>query len=374
MRWTRELYLNLMTFRPHPRSMFVELFGPLVGLADEWLAQGATQDEINLTAFDFDYVDRVRCGGDTNARNTFPTVTISETDDELIQRDYLGRTVKLCKKTATIPLPLDFPVKTMDDWLKFKPMFVFAEDRINWSTVAAAKKARDERGALVIGGIPGAYDMPRELMGEELACLAAYDQPELLHDMLQTFSDTAYGVYSRISEKLPLDQLSVHEDFAGRSGPLVGPDFITTYFKPYYRRIWDMLASRNAQIFQQDTDGNINPVIPALLDTGLTCIYPMEPAAGMDIVALRKQYGTRLAMVGGIDKHVLRKTKADIRRELEYKMQPLMREGGAIFGLDHRIPNGTPLENYRYYVRTAREILGLPAIDGKSKGWARMAF
>ena len=45
-----------------------------------------------------------------------------------------------------------------------------------------------------------------------------------------------------------------------------------------------------------------------------------------------------------------------------------------VFGLDHRIPNGTPLENYRFYVQTAREILGLPPINNKLKGWARMAF
>ncbi len=45
---------------------------------------------------------------------------------------------------------------------------------------------------------------------------------------------------------------------------------------------------------------------------------------------------------------------------------------GAVFGLDHRIPNGTPLADYRYYVRTAREILGLDPTP--PPGWARMAF
>jgi hypothetical protein len=59
--------------------------------------------------------------------------------------------------------------------------------------------------------------------------------------------------------------------------------------------------------------------------------------------------------------------------ELEYKLQPLMRDGGG-FGLDHRIPNGTPLESYRYYVKRGRGILGLPPLDGKHSGWQRMAF
>ena len=103
-------------------------------------------------------------------------------------------------------------------------------------------------------------------------------------------------------------------------------------------------------------------------------MHPMEPAAGMDVVELRRQYGQRLAMLGGIDKHVLRRSKDDIRRELEYKLQPLMQQGGMVFALDHRIPNGTPLENYRYYVGLGREMLGLPPLDGSGSGWGRMAF
>ena len=78
-------------------------------------------------------------------------------------------------------------------------------------------------------------------------------------------------------------------------------------------------------------------------------------------------------MRGGIDKHVLREDRAAIRRELEYKLAPALRTGCAL-GLDHRIPNGTPLENYRYYVTLGREILGLPPLDPARTGWARMAM
>jgi uroporphyrinogen-III decarboxylase len=325
-----------------------------------------------MTAFDWDYVPVVPCGGNTHPLGAAP-VTLEETAEHLVQRDYLGRMVKLVKSTATIPLPLDFPVRTMDDWLRLKPMFEFRPERIDWAAVEMARAAR-AAGALVVANIPGAFDMPRELMGEEVACLAYYDQPELMADILATLTDTAVRTLGPISEQLTIDQLSVHEDFAGRSGPLVGPAQIAEYFQPYYRRVWEMLAARGTRIFQQDTDGNINPVLPALLDCGLNSIYPMEPAAGMDIVAVRRQFGRRLAMLGGIDKHVLRQGRAAIRAELEYKLQPLMREGGCVFGLDHRIPNGTPLADYRYYVDLGREMLGLPPRTPGRHGWRRMAF
>jgi uroporphyrinogen-III decarboxylase len=357
-----------MTFGAVERPMFAELFGPLVGLEAEWRAQGASEEEINLTAFDWDYVPVSGCGGHTAPRG-LPPVTLEETSDYLVQRDYLGRTVKLCKATATIPLPLDFPVKTMDDWRRLKPMFEFAPDRIDPAQMARARQSE----AWVLAGMPGAFDIARELMGEELACLAYYDQPELMADIVQTLSDTTFAVLERVSREVRIDQLSVHEDFAGKSGPLVGPDIVRAYFRPYYRRIWEMLAERGTRVFQLDSDGNLQPVLDALLDGGLTSIFPMEPAAGMDIVAVRRQYGQRLAMLGGIDKHVLRRDRAAIRRELEYKLQPALR-AGMVFGLDHRIPNGTPLENYRYYVDLGREILGLPPRQPHQRGWGRMAF
>lgn len=114
MEFLRDEYLDLLTFAGAKRPMFVELFGPLIGLEDEWRAQGATEAEIGLTAFDWDYVRVVGCGASTGALGGQETVTLEETREHLIQRDYLGRTVKLCKGKATIALPLDFPVKDMD--------------------------------------------------------------------------------------------------------------------------------------------------------------------------------------------------------------------------------------------------------------------
>jgi uroporphyrinogen-III decarboxylase len=371
MTWTREEYIELMTFGESERPMFVELFGPLVGLEDEWRAQGAAPDEIGLHAFGFDSVPTVHCGGSTGMRAGFAPVTLEETETYKIERDAYGRTVKLFKHKATIPLPLDYPVADMDSWLRLKPWFTFREDRIDWDQVRAAKQAQ-ERGALVLANIPGGFDLPRQLMGEEAACVCYYDDPGLMHDILNTITDTAINVLSRVSEQVTVDCLAVHEDMAGKSGPLAGPSQIREFIKPYYRAVWELLSSRGTKLFSQDSDGDMSSVICAFLDCGVNVLYPAEPAAGMDIVELRKRYGDKLAFKGGIDKHVLRQDKAAIRRELEYKMQPMMRRG-TVFGLDHRIPNGTPLEHYRYYVNTAREILGLPPA-GKNSAWQRMAF
>ena len=373
MKWSREEYIELMTFGKTDRQMFTELFGPLVGLEEEWLQQGASREEIEMTAFDWDYVPVVGSGGNTGMRGGWKPVILEENREYILQRDEMGRTTKLVKGYATIPLPVDYPVKNMDDWLRMKPFYAFTEDRIDWEAVERAKKAQ-EQGALVTAGIPGGYDEPRQLLGDAEACVAYYEQPELMQDILDTMGNTALKLLERVCDKLVIDHLSIHEDMAGKSGPLVGPGLVGKFIRPYYRRIIDFLSAQGTKLFSQDSDGNMNPVMDIFLDCGLTVMYPNEPAAGMDIVRIRKKCGNSLALKGGIDKHVLRQDKEAIRRELEYKMQPLMRRGGIVFGLDHRIPNGTPLENYRYYVETGREILGLPPLDPSKAGWQRMAF
>jgi len=367
----REQYVDYMTFRRAGEPIFVELFGPLVGLEDEWRVQGATEAEIALTAFGFDYVRRHHVGVNTGLTGGFEEQLLEETDEHVISRDRYGRRVRLMKGVATIAHPLEFPVTDMDSWLRFKPKYEFSEARFAEGWADAAREARDN-DSLIVVGIPGGFDEPRQLMGEEGLCLAYYQQPELVHDILETIGETCERVLDRVSREVQVDQLSVHEDLAGKSGSMIGPKQIEEFVKPYYRRSWDLLASRGARIFGQDSDGNLNGVVDAFLDCGINCMHPMEPAAGMDVVRLRKQYDTRLAMLGGIDKHVVRRSRKEIRAELEYKLQPMMRTGGMVFGLDHRIPNGTPLENYRYYVKTAREILGLE--PDPEPGWQRMAF
>jgi uroporphyrinogen-III decarboxylase len=373
MRWSREQYLDLMTFGEAPRPMFSELFGPLIGLEDEWRAQGASEDEINMVGFDWDYVPYIDSGAVCGPIHTPPNVLLEDTEEYRVERDYLGRTVKLCKGTATLPLPLDFPVREMSDWLRLKAHYQFDAARIDTVAMERAKAAQ-AAGTLVRCEIPGGWDTARELMGEETACLAYYTQPELMRDVLNTLQDTCTKVLERVTEMITIDQLFVHEDMAGKSGPLIGPVQVSEFLAPYYQACWEIVSARGTRLFNQDSDGDMRPVLDAFLACGVNVMHPFEPAAGMDTVAVRKRYGQRLAVLGGIDKHVLRRAPAEIDRELEYKMQPLMQQGGTVFGLDHRIPNGTPLENYRYYVQRGREILGLPPRKERDRGWGRMAF
>ncbi|RMD76137.1 MAG: hypothetical protein D6820_13265 [Lentisphaerae bacterium] len=352
----REEYLDIMTFKRSDRVLVTELFGPLIGLKEEWEAQGASPAELDFSAFRYRSWKQVCLPVATGFLGGFPEETLEETPEYRISRDRYGRLVKLPKGVATLAHPLEYPVRTMDDWFKLKPFYQFCPQRLASDWEERARRALAD-GAVVGVAIPGGFDEPRQLLGEENLCMAFYEQPELIHDILDTIADTALRVLHYVVSRVKVDKLMVHEDLAGKSGPLIGPRQMREFIVPYYRRIWDMLREHGARVFDVDSDGDINSIIPEFLDAGVNCLHPMEPAANMDIVQVRARYGNQLAFAGGIDKYALLGSFGDIRRELEYKVPPMLRTGGCALGLDHRIPNGTPLANYRFYLDTLWQII-----------------
>jgi len=352
----RQAYVEHMTFGRNHSPVFTEIFGPLVGLKEEWAAQGASPAELDFSAFRYRQPLLHGVAVHAGYHGGRPEEILEETDEHVIARDSRGRRVKLCKGAASLALPLEYPVRTRDDWLRVKPHYEFSEERFSPGWAERARRAAEE-GYVVCVAMPGGFDEPRQLMGDAAVCVAYYEQPELIREMLDVMGATAERVVERVASAVTVDMLTVHEDMAGRSGPLAGPRQVREFIAPYYRRVWDAARRHGVPLFGQDSDGDIRPVIPAFLEAGLNVIWPCEPAAGMDIVQIRQQYGGRLALVGGLDKHVLRRSRAEIVAELEYKIPPLVRTGGCMLGLDHRIPNGTPLAHYRFYIETAWRIM-----------------
>ncbi len=352
----REEYLDYMTFKANKRPLFAETFGPIVGLKEEWKAQGATPAELEMSVFTYRQAITSALPINTGWLGNESEQVLEENDEYIIARDRYGRRIKLLRGYATVPLPLDFPVRTMEDWLAIRHHYEFSEERfgVGWQQVAREQAAA---GHVVSVSIPGGFDETRELMGDADLCVAYYEQPALVHDILDTIANTAYKVLERVTATIPVDLLNVHEDMAGRSGPLIGSRQMKEFVTPYYRRLWDLVCSRGARLFMCDTDGNVDAIIPDLIAGGVNLLWPMEPAAGMDMVRTRAQYGPQLAFIGGIDKHVIRGSRDEIVTELEYKIPPMVRTGGCVLGLDHRIPNGTPIANYRFYVEKAWEIM-----------------
>ncbi len=114
MIWKREEYIAHSLFQFTGKEMFCELFGPIVGLDKEWQSQGATTDEINLTAFHWDYVLKTFVAGNCKPISGISPCITEDTPDYTFGIDEYGRKTKMSKKCATLPLPQTYPVSTKE--------------------------------------------------------------------------------------------------------------------------------------------------------------------------------------------------------------------------------------------------------------------
>jgi uroporphyrinogen decarboxylase len=162
-----------------------------------------------------------------------------------------------------------------------------------------------------------------------------------------------------VVKNIRVDFVRFWEDMAFKSGSLISPDMFKKFMIPRYKQIIDFLRSNGVDIIQVDSDGNINELIPEWLEVGLNFFWPLEVAAGMDAVALRKKYGKEIMLVGNIDKRVFTKGKDAIREEVMSKVPFLIETGGYFPSFDHLVPPDVSLENFRYFQNLLREMGGL---------------
>ena len=145
---------------------------------------------------------------------------------------------------------------------------------------------------------------------------------------------------------------------AGKGGPLMGPEQFREFILPHYKRFVGFLKSNGVKIVLVDTDGDHRALIPAMLEAGVDGFGPIERAAGMDPVAVRKEYGRSLCMVGGVDKREIAKGPKAIDAELARSVVPIIEQGGFIPCIDHAVQPDVSLDDFRYYLDAKRRIMG----------------
>jgi uroporphyrinogen decarboxylase len=175
--------------------------------------------------------------------------------------------------------------------------------------------------------------------------------------MCEFIADFSVTVLARALREVRLDWFLWWEDFSFKTGPLISPAIFREFLFPRYRRCNDALLAAGVDVIFLDTDGNPTVLLPLLLEAGVNGTYPMEAAAGMDPLALRREFGRDLLLWGGVDKRTLTRGEAEIRKELLRKLPPLLDDGGYIPQLDHLAPPDIPYRNWLYYLECKQRLL-----------------
>ena len=281
----------------------------------------------------------------------FDIEIVEEDEKYLVYIDLDGVTRKFQKEEGTIPYYMDSTIKDWKSWNKIKEERLNLENirarfPDNWNELVKDYKKRDY--PLYFGGYPlGLFGTLVNLLGYENLFMLYYDQPDLVRDILSTFTDVWMALWEEALSEVEVDALHIWEDISMGKSSMVSPSIIKEFMVPHYRKITDFLKGKGVNIIMLDTDGDCNELIPIFLDAGITCLYPMEASAGMDVLAVRNKY-PELVMMGGVPKSEIALGKEHIDRMLE-PIRELLKHGGYVPCGDHCIPPEVPWEYFKYY-------------------------
>ena len=257
---------------------------------------------------------------------------------------------------SSMPQFLEYPVTSLEDWRALMPRLNpddpgrFAQD---WNKVSAFYADRNFPVGLTICG---AFGHPRNLLGVEALCIAYYDQPALIHEMMEHWVDFYCHLIDRIWKDVQFDFLLIWEDMAYKNGPLISPSLVLTFMLPYYRQLIAHTRNVGCDIIIVDSDGDVKLLVPVFLEAGVNAMLPFEVQSGMAVREFRKLYGNNLAIIGGLDKRVLPLGSDAIDQELKLRMLPLLADGGYIPCLDHTAPPNVSLQNFALYIQRVRTL------------------
>jgi uroporphyrinogen decarboxylase len=292
----------------------------------------------------------------------FEEKIIEETDRYIIKQGTDGIINKIFKDgTSTIPHYIKFPVENKNDWIEFKERLKpdiskRYPDEETWKGFKKEWEKRDYPLGISCGSL---FGWIRNWMGFENCLISIYEQPDLIEDMMDYI---VYFVLTLIEKALQevknIDFALFWEDMAFKTGPMISPKHFSKLMVPRYKKITDRLKKEGIDVVIVDCDGNINELVPLWLEAGVNVMFPLEINSGSDPVVLRKKYGNKVLLKGGVDKKALIYGKEAIDRELE-RIKETVESGGFIPHVDHRVPADVSYENYKYYLKKKKKIFNI---------------
>jgi uroporphyrinogen decarboxylase len=262
---------------------------------------------------------------------------------------------------------IDHPVKTRDDWARYRERYLGdAAARLPADLDAMASALNASPYPVGLEFFPLFFRGCFYLMGMERFLTAFYEAPDLVHAIFEDLARMALDVLRLVLPRVRLDFVSFAEDLAYKTGPHVSPRLYREFWLPYQGPMLEEIRRAGVPVVSLYTSGNIEALLPLLMEHGFNATWPLERGAGMDPVVLRQRHGRELRLGGGIPKEALVAGPAAIDREID-RLMPLIEEGGYLPAIDDMVPPEVPLAHYRHYIEAIRAIRlpGAAADDGR---------
>jgi uroporphyrinogen decarboxylase len=238
-------------------------------------------------------------------------------------------------------------VDTEADRRRFSPpldyvTLFFDSDRV-WSV-----RNRHPDHCFFYGTHAGPFTAAYMAMGFERFFARLMDDPAFIHRLLEVRTDWCIALYQE-AVRLGAELLVLGDDAGHRDGPMISPLMWRESVLPCHRRIVEEL---NVPLIWH-SDGNVESLLPMAIEAGFIGVHGLEPAAGMDLSRIKREYGQDLVLIGNVDVRVLCGSDLEaVRREVRRCIQEGAPGGGYMLASCNSIFDGmnpaAAAEMFRY--------------------------
>jgi len=300
-----------------------------------------------------------------------PFETLRETKDEVVVKTGFGATIR---KVFSLPMPepVGWEIDSLDsleaaafDDPRDPRRFLaggdnqiagvgdgFQRDSPPWiDTVKALRKDFP-----VYGSIIECSECLTRLIGQANAMLWIGLEPERMGRVIARIGAFYLACATAAMDAADglLDGFVIWGDVAYKANTFVSPAYWRRHFKPWVAAIVAEAHRRGLPVIYHGC-GNVKAIFRDFVEMQIDAYNPLEVKAGMDAVALRREFGHRIGFCGNSDIQVWESGDRErIRAEVLRKLNAA-KGGGYIFQSDHSVTAGVSGPTYDFIVQLVRE-------------------
>jgi len=251
-----------------------------------------------------------------------------------------------------VSMPKDGPIKRPEDLASYEAPS--PDDPLRYEQLQGLLE-RFKGHKLVGMHLHDVFNYPYYLRGMQELFLDIYDHPEVVHRLVEISVEHDLAIARRAIE-MGADFILLGDDFGGVDGPIVSPEHFREFFLDGFRRIVGGIKDAGAYVVKHCC-GDINSLLPMLVDAGIDALHPLDASAGMDIVEVKRLYGDRICVAGGIDcgDPLSHWPVGQLRELVKDTVARVAPGGGWIISSSNTIHSSVIPENFLAMLDTARE-------------------
>ncbi len=148
--------------------------------------------------------------------------------------------------------------------------------------------------------------------------------------------------------------ITLCDDLGTAENMLISPGHYREYFWPWHKRLAELCHSRGAYMHLH-SHGNINAIMDMIVEAGVDIINPLDPAEKMNFEELKRKYGRRITLCGGVSRNFSSMSREELDAHVGGVIRTGARGGGYLVMDGSGIPDSMTREDFDFYIRTLKK-------------------